>query len=64
MIGNVMLTRQWTRDGAMRRYNRAEDAAIAAGFTIPPLPTLYDIAREALETERNDNGHNEGDQRN
>ncbi|MGM5069741.1 DUF2637 domain-containing protein [Rhodococcus qingshengii] len=39
---------------AMRRYNRAEDAAIAAGFTIPPLPTLDDVAREALESERND----------
>ena len=49
---------------AMRRYNRAEDAAIAAGFTIPPLPTLDDIALEALETERNDHGHNDGDQRN
>ncbi|MYV32030.1 DUF2637 domain-containing protein [Rhodococcus sp. DSM 6344] len=46
---------------AMRRYNRAEDAAIAAGFTIPPLPALDDIAREALESERNDNGRNEGD---
>jgi len=49
---------------AMRRYNRAEDAAIAAGFTIPPLPTLDDIAREALETERNDDGHNEGNEQN
>ncbi|WP_287483597.1 excisionase [Rhodococcus sp. (in: high G+C Gram-positive bacteria)] len=49
---------------AMRRYNRAEDAAIAAGFTIPPLPTLDDIAREALETERNEDGQTEGDQRN
>ncbi len=39
---------------AMRRYNRAEEAAIAAGFTIPPLPTLDDVAREALESERND----------
>lgn len=47
---------------AMRRYNRAEDAAIAAGFTIPPLPTLDDVAREALENERNDAGHN-GDDR-
>lgn len=47
---------------AMRRYNRAEDAAIAAGFTIPPLPTLDDIARESLESERNDNERNEGDQ--
>lgn len=47
---------------AMRRYNRAEDAAIAAGFTIPPLPTLDDVAREALESERNDSGHNEGEQ--
>lgn len=46
---------------AMRRYNRAEDAAIAAGFTIPPLPTLDDVAREALESERNDDGRNEGD---
>ncbi|WP_336874329.1 DUF2637 domain-containing protein [Rhodococcus qingshengii] len=48
---------------AMRRYNRAEDAAIAAGFTIPPLPTLADVAREALESERNNDGRNEGDQR-
>ncbi|MDF3319867.1 DUF2637 domain-containing protein [Rhodococcus sp. C3V] len=48
---------------AMRRYNRAEEAAIAAGFTIPPLPTLDDVAREALESERNDDGRNEGDQR-
>lgn len=47
---------------AMRRYNRAQDAAIAAGFTIPPLPTLDDIARESLETERNDNERKEGDQ--
>ncbi|MBP2521000.1 MAG: DUF2637 domain-containing protein [Rhodococcus sp.] len=46
---------------AMRRYNRAEDAAIAAGFTIPPLPALDDVAREALESERNDDGRNEGD---
>ncbi|MCZ9635213.1 DUF2637 domain-containing protein [Rhodococcus sp. BH5] len=48
---------------AMRRYNRAEDAAIAAGFTIPPLPTLDDVVREALESERNDDGRNDGDQR-
>ena len=46
---------------AMRRYNRAEDAAIAAGFTIPPLPTLDDVAREALESERNDDERNDGD---
>lgn len=46
---------------AMRRYNRAEDAAIAAGFTIPPLPTVDDVAREALESEHNDDGRNEGD---
>lgn len=27
---------------ALRRYKRAEDAAVAAGFTVPPLPDLDD----------------------
>jgi hypothetical protein len=43
---------------AMRRYKRAEEAAIAAGFTIPPLPTLDHLPDMAFGNERNEDIEN------
>ena len=43
---------------AMRRYKRAEEAAIAAGFTIPPLPTLDQLPDMAFGNARNEDIEN------